>query len=182
MRRASPREAHYVRSLEELATIHSNGPVAAEKVNLVQRPYLRVRCGLRSRMDDRKKRAMLYQVSAFLIRVPLAILTEEIQKEEYERASMAEIETRKKLAERVEFLTSERARLRGERGARERQLQMEQEERERPYREEQGLLKQELAELRLELQQKDHKRVYEENGVSLPTHDGDAQLALVKPE
>jgi len=133
-------------------------------------------------MDDRKKRAMLYQVSAFLIRVPLAILTEEIQKEEYERASMAEIETRKKLAERVEFLTSERARLRGERGARERQLQMEQEERERPYREEQGLLKQELAELRLELQQKDHKRVYEENGVSLPTHDGDAQLALVKPE
>ncbi|KAF8330116.1 hypothetical protein F5887DRAFT_1163131 [Amanita rubescens] len=79
------------------------------------------------------------------------------QKEEYERTRTEEIETRKRLAEQVEALMSERAKHKREREERERQLKKEQKERERRHQEEQRLMKQELAKLQFELQQKDRE-------------------------
>jgi len=79
------------------------------------------------------------------------------QKEVYERVRTEEIERRKRLAEQVEVLTSERAKDKRESEERERQLRKEQKGRERRHQEEQRLLKQELAKLQRELQQKDRE-------------------------
>ncbi|KAF8701566.1 hypothetical protein AX14_000390 [Amanita brunnescens Koide BX004] len=75
------------------------------------------------------------------------------QKEDCERARTNEIEKKKRLTEQVEALMSERAKHKREREERECQLRKEQKERERRHQEEQRSLKQELAKLRLQVQQ-----------------------------
>jgi len=146
-----------VSSLEKWAAIDRNGNVTAggnEAVNIGEPGSLDIRDHDSAHFDkiwgdyEKEKKAMLYQ------------------KEEYERVRTEEIEARTKLAEKAEFIKSERARLRGEREARERLVQVLQEERE------QRLLKQ------YELHQNDHElqaRLHqgEGNGQSLPRHDAD---------
>jgi len=100
----------------------------------------------------RREEASYEPAGQFFYNVLLAILRAGIQKEEYERARTEELETRKRLAERVEVLVLERAKHKRERQERERQLRKDQKERERRHQEEQRLLKQELAKLKLELQ------------------------------
>ena len=80
-----------------------------------------------------------------------------IQKDEYKRARMKEIKGRKNLADQLKLLTSEQERYKREREAIRQQLRKRQEDKDRCYHEEQRLLQQELAKLKLELQQKDRE-------------------------
>ncbi len=77
-----------------------------------------------------------------------------IQKEEYERVRMEEVETTTRLARRVDQLELDSAKDKREWEERERRLRKEEEEREQCHREENRVLKRELARLQRELQQR----------------------------